>query len=238
MNYNIAMFNRLKEIYSYAKENLIRPRYIYSYFFMPILYGAGILDLLVAFTMMLVNSKKLLIPSLILFGVLIVAFIVAGIINIVVKKKEIKEEAVRLEFFFNSTLEKEPILEYVLPNVENNVNIPIVFASDCIVIDKVSYPYSSFSIALFTSNYMYHANLIVLFSRKDDAKEEDENAKKVVKNFSLPLDINLLSIMNNFNLQLENSDVLAFIRDNPELAAKQILKYGKIQRGTGNPKVR
>ncbi len=223
------MFDKLKEIYAYAKATMNKQRFYFNYYFLPALLIFGGLDLVCVLVMMLVDSKRLLWPSLIVFLILVVALIGGAIALPFIKKSEIKDEAKRLDEFFDSKLVASPEHEYVLPRANEGGIVPLTFTKTGLVIDGISYSYNGFDCALFTSNYRYHANLIVVFNRNEVGDQEDGD-KEGVKSFSLPLDINMLSIIDEFDIKLVNADVLAFIKDNTYLAAKQILKYGKIQK--------
>lgn len=221
------MIDKLKEIYAFAKQNLNKSRYIYNYYVLPIFFVAGMLDLIVALILLLIDKYKLMIPSLVLFIILLVALVAIVCALPFIRKKELKEETERIESFFNSKLESNPSHEYVLPRSKNGGVVPLTFATSGIIIDSKSYTYDDFDCALFTSNYMYHANLIIVFTKKDINQNDDQDE---VSSFSLPLDVNLLSLMDKYNIKPINADVLAFIKDNTQTAVKQILKYGKIQK--------
>ena len=75
---------------------------------------------------------------------------------------------------------------------------------------------------------MYQVSLILLFNRNNVGDNEDGNENGVTS-FSLPLNLNMLSVLHKFDIDLKNPDVLKFIKDNPLIAAEQILKYGKVQ---------
>ena len=67
-----------------------------------------------------------------------------------------------------------------------------------------------------------------MFSRNEKGDEQDADNNGVSR-FTLPLDVNLLSILRKFKIEIKNPDVLSFIKEQPEEASRQILNYGKLQ---------
>jgi len=179
--------------------------------------------------------NALILVLLFLFVSALIAYLVLAII---VKKKERLVEIEKLKVFFDAKLLDNPEVEYVLPRAESAGVVYLTFKDKLFTIDNVDYLYDNFECALYTSNYKYQVNLIIVFTAKVDENNQEMNGEQEedssendnkVKEFSLPLNLNLLSVMNKFNLQLINPDVLKFIKENPKIATKQIMKYGKIQ---------
>ena len=229
------MFERFRDLYRYAKAVLNKSRFYYNYVVMPSVLAFGMVDLTVTLILLIIDSKRLLVPSIVLFGILVVALVGMLCALPIVRAREVKEEVKRLNRFFEETLLARPDFEYVLPRSDNSGTVPLTFTKENIIIDSKTYKYDDFEYALYTSNYMYHVNLVVVFSVKKEVAEKmaDDVNEKQLQSFSLPLDLNLLSIMNAYNLKLINSDVLAFVKNDTEKAVKQILKYGKVQENYG-----
>lgn len=227
---------QIKEYYQKAKKSLSKPRFIYNFIVSPIVYGLGSIIMFVDLIMLLVAQRKLLISSLVLFGIVLVGVIVMACFRPYVFKADVKKETERLKAFFAENLLKKPTTEFVLPS-NNQGTVSLNFYEQGIQIGNIMYSYDAFECALFTSNYNYRVNLIMLFNRTEQGDKED-GEQMGVSRFSLPADINLLSVMNMYNIKIANGDVFAFIKDNPEEAARQILKYGRIQNNYDKYKTR
>ncbi len=227
----------IKNIYVAAKRELSKPRYIFSMIATPLVYGLGTILLFVDLILLLVNKSKFFVPCLVIFGVILVAVIVMESIRPFVLKADAKREAERLRKFFDQNLLADPVTEYELPTNEHGDTTKLTFLQDGIDIGNLHYSYDGFECAIFTSNYRYRVNLVMLFNRTQKGDNED-GEEKGVSRFSLPADINLLSVMNKYNIKIANGDVFAFIKEYPEEAAKQILKYGRVQNNYDKYRVR
>ena len=221
------MFNKLKERFRFNKENLNEIRFKLKYLYLPIYIVFNLLD----FILCGVFLVKLNDPLIIVFLLLFLSLASTGVFIVYVRKvkeKEILIEAEKLKTFFSEDLMNNPVCEYVLPADDGLLCVDLTFCDDGIQIGNLKYSFDGFDCALYTSNFMYQVNLILMFSRneKGDLEDGDNNG---VSRFTLPLNLNLISIMNKFKLNIKNPDVLKFIKDNPILAAAQILEYGKIQ---------
>ena len=222
------MFDKIRERLRFEKEVLNGIRYKYNCVFVPMMSLFIIIDLLITLIVFLSWRPSYFVLAIVLLSLLIAALVSIFIVGIVVKKKEIPIEAEKLDNFFKANLLVNPEHEYVLPRSDALGVVSLSFHDKGFKIEDLEYSYESFEYALYTSNYMNQVNLIIMFTRNEVGDEEDGDNKGVVK-FSLPLDINLLSILNKYNIVIKNPDVLKFIKENSLIAAKQILKYGKIQ---------
>lgn len=247
MGYNLIMIEKLKEFYKFANKNLNKIRFIYNYIVLPVTFIVSFILMIISFILLFINPVKFMIAGIVLFMIVLVMSIAAFLVlPFVVRSKEINIEAQHLKELFESKLFENPLTEYVLPKVDGGGIIPLVFAKTGFTLDNKSYSYDEFECGLFTSNYLYKANLVLVFSKKSEETSETEGKKsshkeetekindqgsegKEIKSFSLPLDINMLSIVKNFDIKLKNADVLLFIKDYPQIASKQILRYGRIQ---------
>lgn len=221
------MFEGLISKYRYEKENMNKVRFRHNYIYMPVLFMAVVFDLIVMLVLLL-SKTQILVPIIICLAVLFACFVFLIVLSVLVKKQEIEIEAEKLKFFFSSDLLSNPVCEYVLPTAESNVNVDLIFSENGIKISELEYSYDGFECSLFTSNFMHQVNLVLMFARTDKGDEED-GVGLGVSQFSLPLNLNLMSLMNKFKIKIKNPDVLRFIKDYPEISAKQILTYGKIQ---------
>ena len=221
------MFRRLKNKFLFEKENLNRVRFNFNYIYAPIIYGVMFIDFLVCF-LLLLSRKNQTIPIVITMVVALGCVVFYLVLSSKTKKVEIHDETESIKYFFGLKLEKKPECKYVLPNAEDGSNVELFFTDKGIKVNKLEYSYDGFECALFTSNFLRHVCLVIVFARTKQGDMEDGDANGVMQ-FSLPLDLNLLSIMSKFDIKLKNPDVLRFIKDNPRESAIQILKYGKIQ---------
>ena len=221
------MFDRLKENYKYAKENLNDVRFRLKYVFLPMLICFNVLILL-GVLLSLLSSKNLLALIIILLLLSLSSVVLYVVYTFKVGKKEILIEAEKLEVFFSADLLSSPETAYILPKGGEEGVVDLVFSEKGLKIGELEYSYKAFDVMLFTSNFMYQVNLVIMFKRNEtgDMEDGDENG---VTRFTLPLNLNLLSIMHKFDIDLVNPDVLKFIKDHPQIAASQILKFGKIQ---------
>ena len=223
------MIETFKENFNYAKNNYSKARFVYNYIALPVFVAFSVIDLVSAILLVAVNMHKNFIASVVLFALLVIASIVMVSFLPYVKKKDEEKNIKEIKEFFDSELLKKPETEYFLPrgNSAGGV-VKLIFEKDGYKIDDLKYSYDGFECALYTSNYLYKVNLIIVFKRNDVGNVQDGENIGVVE-FSLPLDINLLSLMSKHNIKIVNPDVLTFIRNNNEEAVKQILKYGKVQ---------
>lgn len=222
------MFKKLQEKFRYDRENMNYIRFKFNYVCFPIIFAIIILDLF-AVLCLLANNEKIKATAIIMcFAIFVSCIIALLIISAVVKKKELLLEADKLRVFFKAELLKNPDCEYVLPREDTDEGVYLTFSENGIKLSDLEYSYNGFECGLYTSNYLRQISLILVFSRTDIGDQED-GSNLGVKHFSLPLNLNLLSIMHKFKIKIKNADVLRFIKDNPELAAKQILNYGKVQ---------
>jgi len=227
------MFEKIKEKYRFAKENLNDVRYKFNYILVPSILLFCVLDLIVLFVLFcFIKNNNIVIISLLMLSLLFLCLLALLVINIIVYKKEKEIEANKLITFFDAKILESPMLDYVLPRADTGGVVNLKFSKEGITIGDLQYNYSDFEVALYTSNYMFQINLVLVFSKKEDLEEE----VKGVKEFSLPFNLNLLSIMDKFKIDIINPDVLRFIKENPKIAANQILKYGKIQNNYYNVK--
>ena len=224
----MLMIEELKEKYRVAKENLLRSRYIYNYFIIPSFIAFVVLDFIAIAILLAIDSIGLIAWSVSLFLLAIVGLVVLLCFLPYVKKQELKNEILRMEEFFKQELLEDPTCEYVMPRSDTGGIVELVFSPTGMSIGGQVYSYDGFECGMFTSNYMNRANLVVVFSRTEVGDEEDADNEGVLE-FSLPLDINLLSILKKYNIKLVNEDVFNFVKEHTEIAVKQIIKYGKIQ---------
>jgi len=221
------MFDRIKENYKYKKDNQNEIRFRLTYVVIPIYCCFNILMFL-GVMLALLEAKKPLILTIILLFLSLASTVLFIVYYVFVKKKEVLIEAEKLKNFFSADLLKSPETEYVLPKGGEEGFVDLNFSEEGIKIGDLKYSYNAFDVALFTSNFMYQVSLIIMFSRNQTGDDEDGDDNGVLR-FTLPLNLNLLSIMHKFDIDLKNPDVLKFIKDNPEIASEQILNYGKIQ---------
>lgn len=222
------MIDKFLESYRYAKANYCKQRVVYNYIVLPVLLLFGFLDLLVVLLLLAINGERFLVPCVILFLLMVVFLVIYLCFQPYVKKKDTEKEIERLKTFFSEPLLASPETDYVLPRGDGGGVIDLTFSDDGYTIGTLKYSYKAFDLALYTSSYSYRANLIVVFKRNGEGDKEDGD-NIGVKEFSLPLDLNLLSIMNKYDLQIINPDVMKFVKENVEVAVKQIMEYGKIQ---------
>lgn len=232
------MFENLKEKYRYAKENLNLVRYQFNYIYSPCLFGFAVLDLLVCICLLIFSQKTINALTVVLLCLFLAALVAYVVLAFITRKKEREIEAEKLKVFFEAKLLEKPSVEYVLPRADTTGVVYLTFKDKVFTIENEDYAYDDFDCALYTSNYMYQVNLIIVFTAKskdnevdqdDHADQEDQIDETKVKEFSLPLNLNLLSVMDKFNIHIINPDVLKFIKENHEQASKQIMKYGRIQ---------
>lgn len=223
------MFENIKEKYASAKLVLNNARYKYNYVIVPSVLGGGVLCLFSALILLLINSKVLWIPAMLLVVVLVLGLISLLILIPVVRDKEANEEVERLNEFFSMKLSKNPTNEFIMPRSDNLGIVKLVFDENGYKIDGVQYSYEGFKCSIYTNNYLYHVNLVIVFKKTEVGDKEDGDNPGALE-FSLPLDINLLSIMEKYGMKVSNPDVFKFIKENTLVAVKQILKYGKIQK--------
>ncbi len=221
------MFERIIENYKYAKANLNSIRFKQKYIFLPILLSFCILDLITCLVL-LAKVKNPTVIILVLIGVMFLSVIGYVVYEINIRKKEVVIEAKKLDDFFSSKLIENPELEYVMPRANELGIVTLQFYEKGIKIEDIEYSYDAFDCGLFTSNYLNKVNLIMVFSRNNNGDKEDGEQRGVTQ-FSMPFNLNMLSIMDKFKIKLKNPDVLRFIKENSLIASKQILKYGKIQ---------
>ena len=222
------MFENYKENLRFAKANVSKARFVYNYIVLPSMGAFAVLGFLLAVLFLGLKGLGFFIAGIILIGLLVAGAITVVCLIPYVAKKDVEHNLAKMKKFFETDLLKNPELEYVLPRGDELGVVDMTFTEKGFVIDKLEYSYDAFECALYTSNYMYSVSLIVVFKRTDVGNQEDGENKGVVE-FSLPLDLNLMTIMEKYGLKIVNPDVLSFIRENTETAVKQILKYGKIQ---------
>lgn len=222
------MFQRLKEKYRFDKANMNYVRFKFNYVYFPLLCLVALLDLIVCFLLLTTNSSYKVVSVSVTLVVLLICLVLYILLLNLIKNKEIKIESEKLKLFFSSELLENPENEYFLPRVDEENFVKLIFTGDGIQIDDFKYSYKGFECALYTSNFLHQVSLIIMFSRTDIGDKED-GEDLGVSQFSLPLNINLLSVMNKYKIKIKNTDVLKFIKENPESASKQILSYGKIQ---------
>ena len=167
----------IKNIYVAAKRELSKPRYIFSMIATPLVYGLGTILLFVDLILLLVNKSKFFVPCLVIFGVILVAVIVMESIRPFVLKADAKREAERLRKFFDQNLLADPVTEYELPTNEHGDTTKLTFLQDGIDIGNLHYSYDGFECAIFTSNYRYRVNLVMLFNRTQKGDNEDGEEK-------------------------------------------------------------
>jgi len=220
------MFDALKNKYNYAKENMNEIRFKLQYVILPIFICLNSLIFLSCLLVLFLGKFVVVLVSILL--VLSLALTIGLIVYVkYVKKQEVLIEAEKLKVFFTSNLMMSPECSYILPKSDDEF-VDLTFSETGIKIGELGYSYNAFNVGLFTSNFMNQVNLVLMFSRNEQGDMEDGDENGVTR-FTLPLNLNLLSILNKFNIDIKNPDVLKFIKDNPEESAKQILKYGKIQ---------
>ena len=222
------MFENIKENYRFAKQHVSKARFVYNYIILPSFGGFALVGFLLAVLCLGIKTTSGFVVGIILIGILVSSAITVLCLIPYVTKKDVEYNLKKINDFFESELLKKPEFEYVLPRGNEPGVVDMAFTDKGFVIDKLEYSYDAFECALYTSNYMYSVSLVVVFKRTDVGNEEDGENKGVVE-FSLPLDINLLTLMEKHQIKLVNPDVLTFIKENTEVAVKQILKYGKIQ---------
>lgn len=222
------MFKKLREKFLFERENMNPIRFRFNYLYSLSIFGVMILSLLACLLLLAYGGGKNLVSIVATLVVFVLCWVLYVVLSFLVRKREIEEESESLKYFFSAELIRNPECEYILPRAEENSFVELNFTKDGIKIDKLKYSYEGFECSLFTSNFLRHVNLVIVFTRTEQGDKEDGEEQGVTQ-FTLPLNLNLLSIMNKFNISLKNPDVLRFIKDNPEIASKQILKYGKIQ---------
>ena len=224
------MFESFKENYRFAKNNVNKTRFVFNYIVLPSAGLFGLVDFLLAVLFLGLKGTGFFVTGIVLICLLVAVAIALPCCLPYVQKKDIEANVAKLKEFFDTPLLKNPETEYVLPRGNEPGVVDMSFEEKGFKIDNLEYSYDAFDCALYTSNYMYSVNLIIVFKRTDIGNAEDGENKGVVE-FSLPLDINLMTLMEKHNLKIVNPDVLTFIRENIETAVKQVLKYGKIQNG-------
>lgn len=218
------MFKKIKEKFQFDKQVLNKFRFNLKYIYAPIYGFFNILLFTICFVLFAKEKSIYYILAL-----LILSFCSTAIMLIYIRrlnKKEVLIEADNIKNFFQSVLLENPSNKYDL-SLENGETVEVTLLENNICISNVIYPKNSFRCFLYTSNYMYQVNLILVFEHIINNEGEGQENNGV--SFSLPLNIHTLSVLKKYNIELENPDILKFIKDNPELAAAQILKYGKIQ---------
>ena len=222
------MIETFRENMKFAKANVSKTRYVYNYIILPCFGAFSILAFLLALLFLGLKGMGFFVAGMIFIGLLVAAAITVVCLLPYVAKKDVEFNLSKMKLFFESDLLKRPEKEYVLPRGDELGVVDMSFEDKGYVIDGIEYSYDAFECALYTSNYMYTVSLIIVFKRTDIGNQEDGEKKGVVE-FSLPLDLNLMTIMEKHQIKIVNPDVLSFIRENTEVAVKQILKYGKIQ---------
>ena len=218
------MFKKIKERYIFNKQVLNKLRFRLKYIIAPV-YGFSNLALFIACFVLFAKVKSIyFILAMLIFS--FASTIAMLIYNRFVGKKEIEMESESLKKFFSSTLLDDPQNKYDL-FLDDGEMVQVSFLENNICIDNVIYPKNSFSCSMFTSNFMCQVNLLLIFEHNNTGSKEGKENDGV--SFSLPLNLNTLSVLKKYNIELKNPDVLKFIKDNPELAVNQVLKYGKIQ---------
>lgn len=222
------MIESFKENFNYAKKNVNKARFVFNYIVLPSAGLFAIVDFLLAVLFLGLEGQGYFVVGIILVCLLVAVAIALPCVIPYVRKKDIEAGIKKLKEFFDTKLLEKPEREYVLPRGNELGVVDLIFEDNGFKIDNLEYSYDAFDCALYTSNYMYTVNLIIVFKRSEIGNKEDGENKGVVE-FSLPLDINLMTLMEKHGLKIVNPDVLTFIRENVDIAVKQILKYGKIQ---------
>ncbi len=233
------MFEKIKNKFLFAKENYNHIRYKLNYIALPVIAIVDFLLLVVIALLVGTLKQRAVVPCVCIFSIIVLSLLGLMIANMLVKKQEIKLETNKLKELFNLKLSNDMVTKYVLNSMRGEVGLE--FKDEGVECSGSLFKYSDIEAGVLTSNYGYKANLIVAFkiNQVESGLEQEGSVNHdsdVPTEFTLLLDYNMLCILNKYNINIINKDVLNFIAQNTELAVKQIMKYGKIQNNYMNMK--
>ena len=201
----------LKQIIAYEKSLMLPWNYKLSYILTPIYVGISCLLILAFVVFMAIDEDKYLIHGLSCMGVLVVITIAFLSCVPIVRRIAIRTEIDRYNF---DTSDQEALEVYDFSDDEFSFSLQ--FDQNGMILNDILYYYNHLDKVVMTSNYCNRVEIFLRFTFSEDTYA------------SVPLNPTSLKMLECFDIELENEEVLNYILENKEAAFEQIYKLGRV----------
>lgn len=211
---------KIKKIFEYEKKNMNSMRWKINYILVPIFFLIMGIILLVNCIMLSMDEKKytpFAIGLFLIYGLMCMGMLV---ITPFVRKVELKIEMSKYNFD-RITLGSDSFFEFV-PISGTEANIVVLFQEHCLKLYDKEYNYCDFNVRLCSSNHLNKINLFIVFTLHNSDTAYNPY-------LSFILEGRLITVLERFNIVIENQDELEYIIKNKENAFKQIYNYGYVK---------